>query len=288
MSVPDTPSRLDRAALDRVLQRAAEMQVREAEIGDSLTEREVLDLGRQVGIPARFLQQAMVEERSRLAIARPSTLLDAWVGPGEVSAQRVVQGEREGVERALLEWMAKNELMTLQRQQPGRISWERLSPMQSALRRGASVFGAPHARFMLSSAELVSATMTPLEDGYQHVMLSAHLRRMRGSHIGGLAAAASLGTAGSLVLLALGAMAAVAAAPMAAGLAIAYVVKRQYPPVVERVHLGLERVLDYVEQGAVKPAHQLPKRQQGVLELLGGEIRKALAPHPPADARKPE
>lgn len=288
MSVPDTPSRLDRAALDRVLQRAAEMQVREAEIGDSLTEREVLDLGRQVGIPAKFLQQAMVEERSRLSVSRPATLLDAWVGPGEVSAQRVVQGAREGVERALLEWMAKNELVTLQRQQPGRLSWERLSAMQAALRRGASVFGAPHARFMLSRADLVTASVTPLEDGYQHVMLTAQLKTVRGSYLGGVAAAASFGAAGSIILVALGAMAAISAAPLAAGLAIGYGVKRQYPPVAERVHLGLERVLDYVEQGAVKPAHQLPKRPQGVLELLGGEIRKALAPHPPADSRKPE
>jgi hypothetical protein len=288
MSVPDSPSQLDRAALDRVMQRAAEMQVREAEIGDSLTEREVLELGRQVGIPARFLQQAMVEERARLALSRPTTLLDAWVGPAEVSAQRAVQGEREGVERALLDWMARNELVTVQRQQPGRLSWERLSAMQAALRRGVSVFGGPQARFMLSRADRVSASITPLEEGYQHVLLTAQLRSARGSYLGGVAAAASFGAAGTAILAALGAMAAIAAAPLVAGLAIGYAVKRQYPPVAERVHLGLERVLDYLEQGAVKPSHELPKRQQGVLELLGGEILKALGPHATAKPRKPK
>ena len=114
MSTPN-PNRLDRTALDRVLQRAAEMQASETDVGEGLTEREVLDLGQQVGIPQRFLQQAMLEERSRVTVA-------------------------------------------------------------------------------------------------------------------------------------------------------------------ERTQLGLERVLDHVERGAVKPAHELPQRQQGLLEALASEVRRAIAP----------
>ncbi|HUG27344.1 MAG TPA: hypothetical protein VMK53_03535 [Gemmatimonadales bacterium] len=289
MSVPSVPNRLDRAALDRVLQRAAEMQLSEAEVGDSLTEKDVLDLGRQVGIPGKYLQQAMLEERSKVTLANPKTVLDSWVGPGEVMAQRVVQGDQESIERTLLQWMEKNELVTLQRQQPGRLSWERLGPMQAALRRGASVLHAATARFMLSRAEVVSATITPLEDGFCHVSLTAELRQARGSYIGGAAAAASFGVAGTAVLAALGAMVAITALPVVGGLGIGYLVRRRYPPVAERVQLGLERVLDHVERGAVKASHQLPSRQPGVLELLGGELRKALASSsatPPGDRKK--
>lgn len=289
MSVPSVPNRLDRAALDRVLQRAAEMQLSEAEVGDSLTEKDVLDLGRQVGIPGKYLQQAMLEERSKVTLANPQTLLDSWVGPGEVMAQRVVQGEQESIERTLLQWMEKNELVTLQRQQPGRLSWERLGPMQAALRRGASVLNSATARFMLSRAEVVSATITPLEDGFCHVSLTAELRQARGSYIGGVAAAASFGVAGTAVLAALGAMVAITALPVIGGVGIGFLVRRGYPPVAERVQLGLERVLDHVERGAVKASHQLPSKQPGVLELLGGEIRKALASSsatPPADRKK--
>lgn len=289
MSVPSVPNRLDRAALDRVLQRAAEMQLSETEVGDSLTEKDILDLGRQVGIPGKYLQQAMLEERSRVSLARPETLLDSWVGPGEVMAQRVVQGDQESIERTLLQWMEKNELVTLQRQQPGRLSWERLGPMQAALRRGASVLHAATARFMLSRAEVVSATITPLEDGFCHVSLTAALRQARGSYIGGVAAAASFGVAGTAVLAALGAMVAITALPVIGGVGIGFLVRRGYPPVAERVQLGLERVLDHVERGAVKASHQLPDRQPGVLELLGGELRKALASSsatPPTDRKK--
>lgn len=289
MSVPSVPNRLDRAALDRVLQRAAEMQLSEAEVGESLTEKDILDLGRQVGIPGKYLQQAMLEERSRVTLARPNSVLDSWVGPGEVMAQRVVQGDQESIERTLLQWMEKNELVTLQRQQPGRLSWERLGPMQAALRRGASVLHAATARFMLARAEVVSATITPLEDGFCHVSLTATLRQVRGSYIGGVAAAASFGVAGTAVLAALGAMVAITVLPVIGGVGIGFLVRRGYPPVAERVQLGLERVLDHVERGAVKASHQLPSKQPGMLELLGGEIRKALASSttpPPADRKK--
>lgn len=286
MTTPTPPSRLDRAALDRVLQRAAEMQAAETDIGEGLTEPDVLDLGRQVGIPQRYLQQAILEERSRISVSRPDTLLDAWVGAREVSAQRVIHGTVEGAEHALLEWMQKHELVTLQRQQPGRLTWERLGAMQAALRRGASVLQASTARFMLAQADVVSATITPLEDGFCHVSLSAELRQARGSHIAGAVAAASFGTVGSAVLAALGAMMAITALPVIGGLGIAYVVARRYPPVANRTKLGLERVLDYVEQGAVKPGHELPKRQPGLLEVLASEVRRAIAA-PPSSTSTP-
>lgn len=277
MPVPESPNRLDRAALDRVLQRAAELQLGETEVGEALTEREVLELGRQVGIPSRYLHQAMLEERANVAPVTAASLLDRWVGAGEVAAQRVVRGDRDSVERALLHWMEKNELVTIQRQQPGWITWERLGGMQAALRRGASVFNAGTARFMLSKAEEVSATITPLEDGYCHVALAARLRQERSALVGGAAALASVGVAGTAVLAALGALAVITVLPVVGGIAGGLVVLRQYPPGAARVQLGLERVLDFVERGAVKPSHQLPPRQPGVLELLGSELRKAIA-----------
>ena len=46
-------------------QRAAELQTGEREIGEELSEEQVLALGREVGIPARYLQQALLEERVR-------------------------------------------------------------------------------------------------------------------------------------------------------------------------------------------------------------------------------
>ena len=65
--VPDA-SRIDRAALERIIKRAAELQTGERDIGEGLTEQEVLQLGRDVGIPGRYLQQALLEEQSRAVV----------------------------------------------------------------------------------------------------------------------------------------------------------------------------------------------------------------------------
>jgi hypothetical protein len=54
--------------------------------------------------------------------------------------------------------------------------------------------------------------------------------------------------------------------------------------VADRVQLGLERALDFLERGGVKPGHeQLPGRGAGLLDLLAGEVRRALGP--PKDRR---
>jgi len=62
----DLPSQqpIDREALDRIIQRAAELQTGEREIGDNLTPDEVLALGKEVGIPTRYLQQAILEHQT--------------------------------------------------------------------------------------------------------------------------------------------------------------------------------------------------------------------------------
>ena len=55
------PAPIDRAALERIIQRAAELQTAEREIGEGLSTEQVLELGREVGIPGRYLQQALLE-----------------------------------------------------------------------------------------------------------------------------------------------------------------------------------------------------------------------------------
>ena len=60
------PARIDREALERILKRATELQAGERDPGHDLTDQEVMALGREVGLPARYLQQALLEERSRV------------------------------------------------------------------------------------------------------------------------------------------------------------------------------------------------------------------------------
>src|SRR5688572_26945817 len=269
-------ARIDRAALERIIQRAAELQTAERDLGDSLTSDELIALGREVGIPGRYLQQALLEERTRLVNVGAAGLFERVTGPGQISAQRVVRGDPDAVETALLQWMERNELLCVQRHQTGRITWEPLGGIQAAFRRSTAAIGGGKRPFMLSRAATVSATVVPLEPGYAHVSLLADTRKVRGEYVGVGAALAGAGIAGTAAMVALGALLPIALLPLPVALGMGYGVLRRYGPAIARVQLGLERALDFLEQAAGTPRHQLPDRNSGVLGLLADELRKAL------------
>ncbi len=277
MTSPETP-RIDRAALDRIIQRATELQTGEREVGDNLTPDEVMALGKDVGIPGRYLQQAMLEHQTASAALPERSLTGRLVGPAEVRAERVVQGASEDGVRALIGWMDKNELMVVQRQQPGWISWEPLRGMQAAIRRGTASLDTSKPKFMLSRAELVVATVTPLESGYSHVTLVGTLRGARREHVSGAAVAGTLGIGAAAALVGAGALVMVAVAPIAVAGLVSVALLRRFRPISERVQLGLERALDFLERGGVKPGHELPGRGPGLIDLLANEVRRVLKP----------
>jgi hypothetical protein len=128
---------------------------------------------------------------------------------------------------------------------------------------------------MLSRAATVSATVVPLEPGYVHVALSADTRTVRNEYVGAGAALAGAGLAGTVALVALGALLPLALLPVPVAFGVGYSVLRRFAPAVARIQLGLERALDFLEQGGATP-HQLPDRAVGILDLLADEVRKAL------------
>ena len=268
-------SRIDRAALERIIQRAAELQTAEREIGDTLTSDELLALGKDVGIPVRYIQQALLEERTRVGQAIPAGLFDRVAGPGQITAHRVIPAEADVIERQLTGWMETNELLCVQRSQPGRITWEPIGGFQAAFRRSTAALGSGPRSFMLSRASTVSAAILSLEPGYSHVTLAADARNTRNGYVGGGAALVTSGAAGTAVLVALGAMLPLALLPLPIALGLGYTTVRRYGPAVERLQLGLERALDYLEQSAGKPQRRLPDRSVGLLGVIE-EFRKAL------------
>jgi hypothetical protein len=271
-----TPARIDRAALERIIQRAAELQTAARDIGESLTQDEVLALGKEVGIPDRYLQQALLEERTRVVVPEPSGPWASLGGAAQVTTQRVVPGSPERVERALMQWMEQNEIFCIQRQQPGRVTWEPMGGMAAAMRRSAAAFGTGKRSFMLSRADTVSATLLPLEPGRTHVTLQATARRARAEYLGGGAAVAGAGMAGAALMVVLGALLPMALLPVPVALGIGYVTARRYGPALQRIQLGLERALDHLEHSDARPDPQLPTRAVGLLGLLADEVRKTL------------
>jgi len=279
-----TPGRIDRAALERIMQRAAELQAAEADVGEGLTPEEVLALGRDVGIPGRYLQQAMLEQATAIVTPAEAGLTGRVVGPAEVTAHRVVLGDPEDAARALVSWFDSNELLVVLRQQPGRVTFEPLGGMQAALRRGTAAFSSSKPKYMLARATLVTATLTKLESGYCHVTLTADLRKVRGGYLGGAVAGGAFGLAGAAVVATMTPFLLFALSPIVIGGVAGWFALKGFRPVAERAMLGLERALDYLERGGVKPGHQIPPRSGGLLESLAGELRKVIAP---ASERRP-
>ena len=269
------PARIDRAALERIIRRAAELQTAEREVGESLTQDELMSLGREVGIPVRYLQQALLEERSPVGTPSAPGVMDRVAGPGQASAHRVVPIDADLAEQNLVGWMERNELFCIQRQQRGRITWEPLSGFQAAIRRSAAALGAGKRPFMLSRAATVSATFLPLESGYTHVTLVADARKVRTEYVASGSALAGAGAAGTATMIALGALLPVALIPLPIAAGVGYAVLRRYGPAVARIQLGLERALDALESGAARLPPG-PNDRAGIMGMLTDELRKAL------------
>ncbi len=269
-------SPINRAALERILQRAAELQTSEREIGEGMTPDDVIALGKEVGIPGQYLQQAMLEEQTRIAPPEPAGALDRMIGPATAMAQRVIQGQVEDVTAALVAYMEEHELLCIQRRQPGRISWEPLGGFQAAVRRSTAAFGSGKRPFMLAHAKTVTATLMPLEAGYVHVTLWADARGLRSQFVGGAAGVATAGAAATAILAVLTPFLLIAIAPIPLALGAGYAVMRQYQPKLERIQLGLERALDQLEQRGPHVDALPGRRAPGLLGMLADEIRRSM------------
>ena len=269
------PARIDRAALERILQRATELQAAERDPGHDLTADELLALGKEVGLPQRYLQQAMLEERARVD-GGESGFMAGLFGPAGATAQRVIQGDVEQVQADLIRYLDEYEMLIVQREQQGAVLWEPVKGFQAAVRRSTAAFGRTSRGYLLDRVTSLRGTIAPLEAGYVHVALTVNLQGQRNAFVGGAAAAASVGAAGTAVLFALAAFPLVAILPVIAGAAIGGIVLRQYPPKVDRVQLGLERALDHLQRGDTRGAARALPPRGSISSLIAAEIRKAL------------
>ena len=267
-----------REALERIIQRAAELQAGERDIGEGLTEAEVLALGQDVGIPTRYLRQALLEEQTR-SVVTGGTGLFAWLtGPSLLTAERVVPGDRGAVERALTVWMEREESLQVKRRYPDRTSWE---PRVGAFASIQRALGAGGKTFALARATEVGGQVTQLETGFSHVRLVADVRGERARRLWGAALLVLWGAVLAGVLPALGALAPWAAVPTVLAWAAALAVARRHRRENERIQVGLEQVLDRVEHGEIKPEHALPGSRVTTFARIAEEFRKAFDTPPP-------
>jgi hypothetical protein len=244
---PNLPARIDRAAVDRVLARALELQASgSGDAPEQLTEAQLLDLAKEVGLDPVNLRQALAEERTRVAIPEERGLLAMLYGGALASAQRTVRGTPTQVLSALDDWMQRQESLTVQRYISNeRVIWEARRDLVGLVRR--TVSGRGHS---LARATDVAATAIALDSTRVLVRLDARLLGYRALMAQQNVALTGVGlvSAGVLAVLSfpLFAIAAPVALMVPAGVAAARASHRR---TVERAQLALEQVLDRLERG---------------------------------------
>lgn len=248
-SVPARQVPLERAALERVLARAAELQAQDSDSGEaSLTEDQLIEVGKEVGLVPQHLRQALAEERSRTVIPTEHGWMARILGPGTASASRSFPGRPDAVLAALDHWMQKEECLQMKRRFGDRMVWEARRDIVGSIKRGLNLGGRG---YHLTRARDVSGTVVPVDANRVLVRLDADLTNSRAQRAQAGTAAALAGAGAGGVILVLGILAPVALAPMAIGGGICYLVVRSQQDVVLRAQLALEQVLDRFEHGEV-------------------------------------
>jgi hypothetical protein len=267
--------RLERAALERVVLRAAQLQAGSRELEDGLSEDDVLKLGAEVGIPAPYVRQALMEERMRADLPAERGLAAYFAGPRYMVAERAVAGSTERVGKALEHWMETGELLVVKRRFADQLTWEPRRGTMASLKRSFRLGGRD---YHLARAREVAAQVSALGSDRVYVRLMADVGNTRGEHVGGAAtlAAAGAGTSGVLLLLGFATPIAALAFPLAALGALA--VARAHRHEAERVQVALEQVLDRIEHGEIQLPSASRRTAPPALEWIADEIRRTLRP----------
>jgi hypothetical protein len=244
------PRRLDRAALDRVLARAAELQSASIDAGDtggSLTEAQIIELGREAGMSPDHLRQAIAEERTLTVVPDDGGIAATVIGPARVRATRIIAGKPAEILEVIDTWMQRQESLQVKRRIADRIVWEARRDVFSAIQRAVDLGGRGYA---LTRAGEVSATTTAVDAGRTLVVLDAGLSSYRGTLMTSTTVASGLGASASVIGAVIGIMLPVAVIPAIIVPAAALVISRQsQSTAVSRAQLALEQLLDHLERG---------------------------------------
>jgi hypothetical protein len=265
-NLPAVRRTLDRAALERVLARASELQATGGESYDHLSEEQILELGAEVGISATHLRQALAEERTAVTLAEPSGALDKHFGPTFASAARTVWGKPADVLAVLDLWMQREECLKVKRRFGERVVWQARKDFLGNIKRGLDFQGKGYA---LTKAEDVSATVVAVDANRTLLRLDADLGRERSGRILGASVIGTIGAGATGIGFVLGVFAPVAVLPVMLAAGAGYLNARGHRESVEKVQLALEQILDRLEHGE--------KEKPTLLGMLQAAARSALS-----------
>ena len=240
---------VSRGALERVLARAAELQAAtgdESETSDALTEDQVLELGKEVGLSPEHIRQALAEERVKIEpLPQGSGVAYRLFGSTRIAAQRVVRGTPERVLATLDRWMQREEWLRVVRQRADRIVWEPRRGFFGAVRQ---IFRGQD--YSLYRANDISATVVKIDGSFALVRLDADFTVLRRAMAGQTAAGTVIGSASTGAAILMGIMLPVAVVPVVVIAGAAYATSRRTQQhALQRATLTLEHILDRLERG---------------------------------------
>lgn len=259
---PGAPSKpvLARAALERVLARAAELQSRTGTSGDEapLSEAQLIEIANEVGLSRENVRQALAEERARIDLGPEGGWAFSMLGSSTIEAARTVPGDVTAVLNALDSWMQRTESLQVLRRFPDQLAWEPRQDFFTAVRRTLKMGGRP---FTLAAASEVHAIVAAVEGKRSHVRIVARFDDARDARAKGALVATA---AGLIVGVPAFAMAMQADLFIAAALSLVpalglpmtaiALVRGAYRKFVSRANVALEQALDRLEYG------EAPKR----------------------------
>jgi hypothetical protein len=151
---------IDRAALERVLGRAAELQAGGGDAPEVISEADLIEIGREVGLSPEHLRQALAEERTRVTLVPESGVAARLAGPAQAVATRTVGGTPAAVLAALDAWMQREECLQVKRRFGERLTWEPRQDLLGSIMRGVKLGGRG---YQLARASEVAATVTAVD-----------------------------------------------------------------------------------------------------------------------------
>src|SRR3954468_10015688 len=116
---------LDRQAVERVLARAAELQGggTGSDSADLITEAQILEIGKEVGLTPAIVNQALAEERTRVHLPEERGFFSQMAGGSYASATRTVAGTQKAILAEIDTWMQRQECLSVQRRFADRVTW---------------------------------------------------------------------------------------------------------------------------------------------------------------------
>ena len=251
---PATGTALTRSALERVLARAAELHAADSDSDEpgAISEAQLLDLGKEVGLSSDSLRQALAEERASAVLPDERGVLAVLMDVATVTAARTVRGTPAAVLAAVDTWMQRSEALQVKRRFTDQLVWESRRDIFASLRRALRLGGRGYDLALGGDVSGIAAAVGPERTHVRLVANFVAVRTQRLSLAVGLAIALLLTGA---PLLAIGVPPLLAAIPplLFATLALS-VTRRQYRATVRRAQVALEQALDRLEFGDDQPA----------------------------------